>query len=285
MNIFGGIVRCDLIAEGVVAAAADLGVDGPAGGAPPGQQRRGGERDPRRPRTSTSHPPRRSARPARRWLPRVERGEGLSHGDPLRPEHEAARPGHGPHGPVPRQALAASTARRSWAACTPARAARGSTASRSSTRCIEAQRGHRRNASVVFVPPPGAADAILEAADAGLDLVVLHHRGHPGHRHGCGQARAWRRRLEDAPGRPQLPRRRDPGQCRIGIMPAQITRPGPVGVVSRSGTLTYEAVDQLSRLGHRPVDLRRHRRRPGDRHELHRRPRRCSRTTRRPRPW
>ena len=54
-------------------------------------------------------------------------------------------------------------------------------------------------------------------------------------------------------------------------MPAQITRPGPVGVVSRSGTLTYEAVDQLSRLGHRPVDLRRHRRRSGDRHELRRR--------------
>jgi succinyl-CoA synthetase alpha subunit len=77
------------------------------------------------------------------------------------------------------------------------------------------------NASVIFVPPPGAADAILEAADAGIALAACITEG--------GVV--------------------TPEQCRIGIMPAQITRPGPVGVVSRSGTLTYEAVDQLSRLG------------------------------------
>ncbi|HSJ96340.1 MAG TPA: succinate--CoA ligase subunit alpha, partial [Myxococcota bacterium] len=103
------------------------------------------------------------------------------------------------------------------------------------------------NASVVFVPPPGAADAILEAADAGLDLVVCITEGIPA----LDMLRA-KRSLRGGPTRllgPNCPGVVTPGQCRIGIMPAQITRPGPVGVVSRSGTLTYEAVDQLSRLG------------------------------------
>ncbi len=103
------------------------------------------------------------------------------------------------------------------------------------------------NASVVFVPPPGAADAILEAADAGLDLVVCITEGIPA----LDMLRA-KRSLLGAKTRllgPNCPGVVTPGQCRIGIMPAQITRPGPVGVISRSGTLTYEAVDQLSRLG------------------------------------
>lgn len=103
------------------------------------------------------------------------------------------------------------------------------------------------NASVVFVPPPGAADAILEAADAGLDLVVCITEGIPA----LDMLRA-KRSLRGGRTRllgPNCPGVVTPGQCRIGIMPAQITRPGPVGVISRSGTLTYEAVDQLSRLG------------------------------------
>jgi len=103
------------------------------------------------------------------------------------------------------------------------------------------------NASVVFVPPPAAADAILEAVDAELDLVCCITEGIPA----IDMARA-KRAMQGQATRlvgPNCPGVVVPGQCRIGIMPAQITRPGPVGVVSRSGTLTYEAVDQLSRLG------------------------------------
>ena len=110
----------------------------------------------------------------------------------------------------------------------------------------EAAAKTRANASVIFVPPPGAADAILEAADAGIALVACITEGIPA----LDMLRA-KRALQGTKTRlvgPNCPGVVTPEQCRIGIMPAQITRPGPVGVVSRSGTLTYEAVDQLSRL-------------------------------------
>ncbi|MHC4422677.1 MAG: succinate--CoA ligase subunit alpha [Planctomycetota bacterium] len=111
----------------------------------------------------------------------------------------------------------------------------------------EAVKATGANASVIFVPPPGAADAVLEAADAGLDLAVCITEGIPA----LDMLRA-KAALNGSPMHvvgPNCPGVVTPEQCRIGIMPAQITRPGPVGVVSRSGTLTYEAVDQVTRLG------------------------------------
>jgi succinyl-CoA synthetase alpha subunit len=112
----------------------------------------------------------------------------------------------------------------------------------------EAVRKTGANATMIFVPPPAAADAILEAADAGVAVIVAVTEGIPV----LDMARAMRF-LKERPGcrliGPNCPGVITPGQCKIGIMPGYIHQPGPVGVISRSGTLTYEGVHQLSGLG------------------------------------
>ncbi len=111
----------------------------------------------------------------------------------------------------------------------------------------EARQATGCNASMVFVPPAFAADAVMEAADAGVELIVCITEGIP-----VNDMLTVKAFLRDRPSRligPNCPGVISPGRGKIGIMPGHIHKQGTVGVISRSGTLTYEAVWQLSNLG------------------------------------
>ena len=112
----------------------------------------------------------------------------------------------------------------------------------------EAVEHENANTSIIFVPPPFAADAVQEAADAGIDVIICITEGIP--QADMKPTYHYAKKQGAHLIGPNCPGAITPGAAKVGIMPAMIFEPGPIGLISRSGTLTYEAVDQLTRAGY-----------------------------------
>ena len=112
----------------------------------------------------------------------------------------------------------------------------------------EAVEKENANTSIIFVPPPFAADAIQEAADAGIEVIMCITEGIP--QADMKPTYHYVKKQGAHLIGPNCPGAITPGEAKVGIMPAMIFEPGPIGLISRSGTLTYEAVDQLTRAGY-----------------------------------
>ena len=112
----------------------------------------------------------------------------------------------------------------------------------------EAVEHENANTSIIFVPPPFAADAVQEAADAGIEVIICITEGIP--QADMKPTYHYAKKKGAHLIGPNCPGAITPGAAKVGIMPAMIFEPGPIGLISRSGTLTYEAVDQLTRAGY-----------------------------------
>ncbi len=246
-NIFGGITRCDEVARGLIAAFAEINADGPVRRAPRRHQRRRGPR----------------AAGAGRAAERASRQDDERGGREGRRAREGAELMAVLVDNDTRLAVAGITGRegsfhtlnnRTYGTnvvggVTPGKGGQdveGIPVFNSWAECADAA---QPNAAMIFVPPRFAADSILEAAAAGVSLIVAITEGIPAH----DELRVYNTLKRDFPGTvlvgPNCPGVLSPGKANIGIIPASFFKPGNVGVVSRSGTLTYQIGNEIAQRG------------------------------------